>query len=203
MRPRARARAGGCRGDRTARPGAGVARERRPESTGTGREQRRAVVLVERRHRPRVLALRAEAAPCWSRAPWARRPVGAVRCRSQPPAEMLGVVDQQQRPLGGERVHERVLEGDPRPLQHVERLGDRVERQRWVTKRARARPTTRRQGRPRPPRPPPATPAASFPSRPGRSTSTSARRRGATASTTSSSSRARPRNGVAGTGRFV
>ena len=49
--------------------------------------------------------------------------------------QVLGVVDQQERPLRGERVDERLLEREAGALPHVERLRDRVERERRVAQR--------------------------------------------------------------------
>ena len=49
--------------------------------------------------------------------------------------KVLGVVDQQECPLRGERVDERLLDREPGALAHVERLRDGVERERRVTQR--------------------------------------------------------------------
>ena len=49
--------------------------------------------------------------------------------------QMLGVVDQQERPLRGKCVDERLLDREAGALPHVERLRDRVERERRVAQR--------------------------------------------------------------------
>ena len=111
-------------------------RERRSQGARPRCEQSRTVAVVQRRHRPRVLALQLQ--PLSARHEESR-PVGLaeagdlVRDLRQ---QVLGVVDQQERPLRGERIDERLLDGEPGALPHVERLRDRIERQRGVAHRS-------------------------------------------------------------------
>ena len=114
--------------------------ELRAKRAGARREQRGAVVLVERRHRPRMLALQLQPLPARHEQ---LRPARFAKPRDVPRKlrqQVLGVVDQQQRALGGERVGERLLERDSRPLPHVERLRDGVERESRVPKRSERHP---------------------------------------------------------------
>ena len=109
--------------------------ELRAERAGARREKRRPVTVVERRHAPGVLALQLQPLPARheqlrpARLPEPRDVGRNLR------QQVLGVVEQQQRALRGERVGERLLERDSRTFAHVERLRDRVERERRIAKR--------------------------------------------------------------------
>ena len=203
-RPRARARAEGCRAGRRARPIAArlartparSARARAVNSAGPSS-------LVERRHGPARARPAAGAAPCSSRAASARPPAEAARCRSQPAAAGA----RRCRSAAARAWRRASRRASPRarlPAVPARRAPSRPRRARAQGREAaRARPTRRRRAASS------ATSAAAcsasrvFPVPPGpvsvSSRTLSSRRR----PTTSSSSRARPRNGVAGTGRFV
>ena len=108
-------------------------------------------MVVQRRHRPRVLTLQLE--PLSARHE-ELRPVGLAKAGNvgrNVRQQVLCVVDQQQRPLRGERVDERLLERGARGTP-ARRAPSRPRRARGPGRAAeRARPTRRRRGRRRQP----------------------------------------------------
>ena len=97
-------------------------------------------MVVQRRHRPCVLPLQLKPLP-------ARhdqlRPAELAEARDLARdlrQQVLRVVDQQERPLRGQRVDKRFLDREAGALPHLERLRDGVERERRVAKRGERNP---------------------------------------------------------------
>ena len=107
-------------------------RERRPQGPRPRREQGRAVVLVQRRHRPCVLALQLQPLPARHEQLRPAELAEACDLARDLRQQVLRVVDQQERPLRGKCVDERLLEREAGALPHVEGFRDRVERERRV-----------------------------------------------------------------------